>query len=186
MRHLPTSSQRAMGLQVPGLLRQYYTSKPWARMRRTEATFQRLLAVLAAGLGVAFAVAIWSPAYSADCPELRITKDVFAAPGVDDLATAVRKAAGPNARPAEWNEVRACFEKYGLSYFHKIGTVKSDPANKANAQNSQILVLVNGQRYFQAPNRAYFAAFLEGTLPPNWLAHDQIGGNQISCRSTRS
>ena len=123
-----------------------------------------------------------SPTVAADCPELRITKDVFAA-SVSDLTAAVRASVGSNARPAEWNEVRACFEKYGLSYFHKIGVVKTDPTNTANPPNSQFLVLVNGQRYFQAPNRAYFAAFHEGTLPPNWLAHDQTGGNQITLGS---
>jgi tetratricopeptide (TPR) repeat protein len=140
--------------------------------------FLRLVGAGAACLSLVLS----SPANSADCPELRITKDVFA-PGVSDLAAAVRAAAGPNARPAEWNEVRACFDKYGLAYFHKIGTVKTDPANKSNPVNSQILVLVNGQRYFQAPARAYFAAFHEGTLPPNWLAHDEVGGNQIALGS---
>ncbi len=134
---------------------------------------------LLAGAAIVFGFAHSSPANSADCPELRITKDVFAA-GVTDLSAAVRASVGSSdARPAEWNEVRACFDKHGLSYFHKIGAVKTDPTNSANPVNSQILVLVNGQRYFQAPNRAYFAAFHEGTLPPNWLAHDQIGGNQI-------
>jgi tetratricopeptide (TPR) repeat protein len=147
-------------------------------MRSAVNTYVLLLAATAAGLGVGLA----SPAHSADCPELRITKDVFA-PGVSDLAAGVRAAVGPKARPAEWNEVRACFDKFGLGYFRKIGTVKTDPANTSNPVNSQILVLVNGQRYFQAPARAYFAAFHEGTLPPNWLAHDQVGGNQISLGS---
>jgi hypothetical protein len=107
-------------------------------MRMTHAACRHLLAaaILGAGLGVS------SSAHAADCPQLRITKDVFA-PNVADLAAAVRAAVGPNARPAEWNEVRACFEKSGLRYFREIGVVTTDPANKANPPNSQILVLVN-------------------------------------------
>src|ERR1700752_2054898 len=126
----------------------------------THAACRHLLAVaiLGAGLGFSFST------HAADCPELRITKEVFA-PNVADLAAAVRAAAGPTARPAEWNEVRACFEKSGLGYFRQMGVVTTDPANKANPPNSQILVLVNGQRYFQAPARAYFAAFHAGNLP---------------------
>jgi tetratricopeptide (TPR) repeat protein len=147
-------------------------------MRMTHAACRHLLAaaILGAGLGVS------SSAHAADCPQLRITKEVFA-PNVADLAAAVRAAVGPTARPAEWNEVRACFEKSGLRYFRQIGAVTTDPANKANPPNSQILVLVNGQRYFQAPARAYFAAFHAGKLPPDWLVHDQVGGNQIALGS---
>jgi tetratricopeptide (TPR) repeat protein len=147
-------------------------------MRRVAETGLRLLATAAIGL----AWALFAPAHAADCPEMRITKDVFA-PGVGDLAAAIRGSAGPTARPAEWNEVRACFEQYGLDYFHRIGALKTDPANVSNPKNSQILVLVNGQRYFQAPTRAYFVAFHEGKLPRDWLAHDQVGGNQIALGS---
>jgi tetratricopeptide (TPR) repeat protein len=144
----------------------------------THAACRLLLAAAIFGAGLGFS----SSTHAADCPELRITKQVFA-PNVADLAAAVRAAAGPNARPAEWNEVRACFEKSGLRYFRQMGVVTTDPANKANPPNSQILVLVNGQRYFQAPARAYFAAFHAGKLPPNWLVHDQVGGNQIALGS---
>ena len=143
-------------------------------MRTADRRERRIWAGILAGLSFAFS----TPTLAAECPELRITKDVFAS-SVTDLAAALRKSVGPSTRPAEWNEIRVCFEKYGLSYFHKLGAVKTDPTNTANPPNSQILVLVNGERYFQAPNRAYFAAFHEGALPPNWLAHDQIGGNQI-------
>jgi tetratricopeptide (TPR) repeat protein len=144
----------------------------------THAACRHLLAAAILGTGLGFS----SSAHAADCPQLRITKEVFA-PNVADLAAAVRAAAGRNARPAEWNEVRACFEKSGLDYFRQMGVVTTDPANKANPPNSQILVLVNGQRYFQAPARAYFAAFHAGKLPPDWLAHDQVGGNQIALGS---
>ena len=147
-------------------------------MRMTHAACRHLLAAAILGTGLGFS----SSAHAADCPQLRITKEVFA-PNVADLAAAVRAAVGPTARPAEWNEVRACFEKSGLRYFRQIGVVTTDPANKANPPNSQILVLVNGQRYFQAPARAYFAAFHAGKLPPDWLAHDQVGGNQIALGS---
>src|SRR5262249_40967982 len=116
------------------------------------------------------------------CPALRMTRTLFA-PSDADLAAAIRAEAGPSARPAEWNEVKACYEKFGLPYFHRLGVVKADPQNKANPTGSQVLVLVNGKRYFNPPNRAYFAAFHEGTLPPNWLVHDQVGGNQISLGS---
>ena len=143
-------------------------------MRTAEQRERRIWAGIVVGIGFGFS----TPALAVECPELRITKDVFAS-NVTDLAAALRKSVGPDARPVEWNEIRACFEKSGLSYFHKIGIVKTDPTNRANPPTSQILVVVNGERYFQAPNRAYFAAFHGGTLPPNWLAHDQIGGNQI-------
>ena len=113
------------------------------------------------------------------CPELRMTRTLFA-PSDADLASAIRAEAGPGARPAEWSEVKACYEKFGLPYFHRLGVVKADPQNKANPTGSQVLVLVNGKRYFNPPSRAYFAAFHEGTLPLDWLVHDQIGGNQIS------
>jgi len=116
------------------------------------------------------------------CPELRMTRTLFA-PSDADLASAIRAEAGPGARPAEWSEVKACYEKFGLPYFHRLGVVKADPQNKANPTGSQVLVLVNGKRYFNPPSRAYFAAFHEGTLPPDWLVHDQIGGNQISLGS---
>jgi len=113
------------------------------------------------------------------CPELRMTRTLFA-PSDADLASAIRAEAGPGARPAEWSEVKACYERFGLPYFHRLGVVKADPQNKANPTGSQVLVLVNGKRYFNPPSRAYFAAFHEGTLPLDWLVHDQIGGNQIS------
>ncbi len=116
------------------------------------------------------------------CPELRMTRTLFA-PSDADLASAIRAEAGPGARPAEWSEVKACYERFGLPYFHRLGVVKADPQNKANPTGSQVLVLVNGKRYFNPPSRAYFAAFHEGTLPPDWLVHDQIGGNQISLGS---
>jgi Caspase domain len=116
------------------------------------------------------------------CPDLRMTRTLFA-PSDADLASAIKAEAGPGARPAEWAEVKACYEKFGLPYFHKLGVVKADPQNKANPTGSQVLVLVNGKRYFNPPSRAYFAAFHEGTLPPNWLVHDQVGGNQISLGS---
>src|SRR5215467_1816962 len=116
------------------------------------------------------------------CPELRMTRTLFA-PSDADLAAAIRAEAGPSARPAEWSEVKACYEKFGLPYFHRLGVVKADPQNKANPTGSQVLVLVNGKRYFNPPSRAYFAAFHEGTLPPNWLVHDQVGGHQISLGS---
>ncbi len=108
-----------------------------------------------------------------------MTRTLFA-PSDADLASAIRAEAGPGARPAEWSEVKACYEKFGLPYFHRLGVVKADPQNKANPTGSQVLVLVNGKRYFNPPSRAYFAAFHEGTLPLDWLVHDQIGGNQIS------
>ncbi len=111
-----------------------------------------------------------------------MTRTLFA-PSDADLASAIRAEAGPGARPAEWSEVKACYEKFGLPYFHRLGVVKADPQNKANPTGSQVLVLVNGKRYFNPPSRAYFAAFHEGTLPPDWLVHDQIGGNQISLGS---
>lgn len=121
-------------------------------------------------------------AQGVSCPELRITRTLFA-PSDADLAAAIRAEAGPAARPAEWAEVKACYEKFGLPYFHRLGVVRADPQNKANPTGSQVLVLVNGKRYFNPPTRAYFAAFHEGTLPPNWLAHDQVGGYQISLGS---
>ncbi len=111
-----------------------------------------------------------------------MTRTLFA-PSDADLASAIRAEAGPGARPAEWSEVKACYERFGLPYFHRLGVVKADPQNKANPTGSQVLVLVNGKRYFNPPSRAYFAAFHEGTLPPDWLVHDQIGGNQISLGS---
>lgn len=109
------------------------------------------------------------------CPDLRVTHNVFG-PEVSDLSSAIRAEAGSNARPAEWSEVKACYERFGLGYFHKLSIGKGDAIDR-------VLVVVNGSRYFQAPSRAYFAAFFGGTLPPNWLAHDQVGGNQISLGS---
>jgi hypothetical protein len=109
------------------------------------------------------------------CPDMRVTHDAFG-PEVTDLSSAIRAEAGPNVRPAEWSEIKACYERFGLSYFHKLGIGKGDP-------NNRVLVVVNGNRYFQAPSRAYFVAFFGGTLPPNWLGHDQVGGNQISLGS---
>ena len=123
-----------------------------------------------------------SPLRAQDCPELHITRNTFAT-HVTDLAAAIRAEAGPGARPAEWNEVRACYERFGLGYFHRLGVVKTDPRNQVNPPRSQVLVVVNGIRFFQAPGRAYFAAFHEGTLPRDWLAHDQVGGNQIALGS---
>jgi hypothetical protein len=123
-----------------------------------------------------------SPLRAQECPELHLTRNAFA-PHVTDLAAAIRAEAGPDARPAEWNEVRACYAQFGLGYFHRLGVVKTDPRNQVNPPRSQVLVVVNGIRFFQAPSRAYFAAFHEGTLPRDWLAHDQVGGNQIALGS---
>jgi hypothetical protein len=123
-----------------GLFRQ--TPRPWNARAGMHTIADRCRRVLGAAV-ICLSVGLASIAHAADCPDLRITKDVFA-PSVSDLAAAIRGALGANARPAEWNEVKACFDKYGLSYFHKIGAVKTDPANKSNPPNSQFLVLVNG------------------------------------------
>jgi tetratricopeptide (TPR) repeat protein len=116
------------------------------------------------------------------CPVIKITRTLHA-PTVTDLTAAVRAEVGPGARPVEWAEVKACYQVHGLDFFRRVGVVKADPANIANPVGSQVLVLVNGNRYFQPQTRAYFAAFHEGSLPRDWLVHDQVGGNQISLGS---
>ena len=109
------------------------------------------------------------------CPDMRVTRNAFG-PEVTDLSSAVRAEVGPDASPAEWSEVKACYEKFGLSYFHKLGLGKG-------YSNNRVLVLRNGERYAGA-GRAYFAAFHEGSLPPSWgFTPDQVGGYQISLGS---
>jgi hypothetical protein len=134
-------------------------------------------------VGLSMLLGCSSAAAEADlCPTLHITKSVVG-PEVSDLGEAIRREAGPHARPAEWGEIKVCYQKHGVSYFHQLGVAKTDPRNKSNPPGSQVLVVVNGNRYFQAGKRAYFAAFNEGTLPFDFLAHDQVGGNQISLGS---
>jgi hypothetical protein len=116
------------------------------------------------------------------CPDLQITRSAISS-DVEDLSAAIRAEAGPRARAAEWDEVRACYAEFGLDYFRKIGVVKADPRNKANPRGSQVFVVFDGKRYLRGSGRAYFAAFHEGKLPPGWLAHDEIDGNQISLGS---
>ena len=88
------------------------------------------------------------------CPDMRVTHNVFG-PEVADLSSAVRADAGPNASPAEWSEVKACYEKFGLGYFHKLGIGKVDPKNPA-IRGNRALVLVNRVRYHQAPSSCLF------------------------------
>jgi len=107
------------------------------------------------------------------CRVMRVSQSTFG-PDVGDLPSAVRAAAGPGARPADWSEVKACYEKFGLSYFHKLGL--------GGYPNNRALVLRNGERYAGA-GRAYFIALQGGRLPPGWLAHDNVGGYQISLGS---
>ena len=133
---------------------------------------------LKAGLiGLGMLLGVTSAIAQGNCPDLHITKSVIG-PNDTDLGAAIRKEAGPLARAAEWGEVKACYEKYGLRYFRSLGAVKTDPKNELNPFGSQVLVLVNGNRYFQAGQRVN-----EGTLPFDFLAHDQAGGNQISLGS---
>jgi hypothetical protein len=61
-------------------------------MRMTHAACRHLVAAAILGAGLGFS----SSAHAADCPQLRITKEVFA-PNVADLAAAVRAAVGPTA-----------------------------------------------------------------------------------------
>jgi hypothetical protein len=150
---------------------------------------RRVILIGGALAAIAGAVAVWiavlpklPPVVTAiACPDMGVTDNAFGYE-IADLASAIRADVGSNARPAEWSEVKACYEKFGLGYFHKLGIGKSDASHTA-ARGNRVLVLVNGARYYVAPPRAYFAAFHEGTVPPGGLAHDQVGGYQISLGS---
>lgn len=113
-------------------------------------------------------------------PEMHVTEKVFG-PEIAGISSAIDTEVGANVRPAEWSQIKACYERFGLSYFHKLGVGRID-ANNPNRVD-KVFVLVNGDRYSAGTGRPYFAAFHEGIVPPNWLVHDQVGGNQISLGS---
>jgi tetratricopeptide (TPR) repeat protein len=117
-----------------------------------------------------------------ECPELHVTKSTFA-PEIEDLSSFIQAEAGTNARQAEWSEIKSCFAKFGLNYFRRLGVKTQRIRDRPENDETQILVLVNGKRYFTPKTRAYFAAFHGGHLPRSFLPHDQVAGYQISLGS---
>src|SRR5262245_52233644 len=55
------------------------------------------------------------------CPDLRITRTLFASSDAD-LAAGIRAEAGPGARSAEWAEVKACLREIWLVLFSPPGS----------------------------------------------------------------
>src|SRR6266536_5107240 len=117
-----------------------------------------------------------------ECAEFHVTKSKFA-PEIEDLSSFIQAEVGTNARQAEWSEIKSCFAKFGLKYFRRLGVRMQRIRDRPEDDESQMLVLVNGKRYFSPKTRAYFAAFHGGHLPRSFLPHDQVAGYQISLGS---